>query len=297
VSHQLTAVCFALFVWWFSTGLILLIVRMPRWTHAWAMGAATVLALFSFWGLSATRGATTPVGALAGFTYGIVIWGWLEMSFLFGYVTGHRREPLAGGERGLTRFRLAFATLSYHEAAILVTGLALIALTRGGANEVGTWTFVVLWAMRISAKLNLYFGAPNVSAEMLPRHLDYLASYFARGKVSPFFPLSVTLASLGFGVALHAAITATDPFMQVATTLMATLLGLAILEHWFLVLPLPDSALWRWALRAGETPPPDQHPAVALVIPAAARPVDDELGMDHPVPAELRRVSTGRRFP
>ncbi len=30
--------------------------------------------------------------------------------------------------------------------------------------------------MRISAKLNLFFGAPNVTIELLPPHLDYLAA-------------------------------------------------------------------------------------------------------------------------
>ena len=29
---------------------------------------------------------------------------------------------------------------------------------------------------------------------------------------------------------------------------IAVLLSLAILEHWLLVLPLPDEALWSWAL-------------------------------------------------
>ncbi len=37
---------------------------------------------------------------------------------------------------------------------------------------------------------------------------------------------------------------------QVALTLVATLLALAIIEHWFLVLPIEDAALWRWALGA-----------------------------------------------
>jgi hypothetical protein len=73
--------------------------------------------------------------------------------------------------------------------------------------------------------------------------------------VSLFFPLSVTLASLCFGASMHAAATSTTPYDGVAATLVATMLGLAILEHWFLVLPLPDAALWRWALKPAATGP------------------------------------------
>jgi len=37
-------------------------------------------------------------------------------------------------------------------------------------------------------------------------------------------------------------------------TLLATLLTLAVAEHWFLVLPIPAEAMWNWALgaRAGK---------------------------------------------
>jgi len=40
-----------------------------------------------------------------------------------------------------------------------------------------------------------------------------------------------------------------DPFQSVGLTLVAALLALAVLEHWFLVLPVPDEALWSWAFR------------------------------------------------
>jgi putative photosynthetic complex assembly protein 2 len=284
-AHAGASIAFALFVWWFSTGLILMLVRMRRSVHAPAMAAMTVLAALCAWGLAATRGEATPVGAMAGFTYGIVIWGWLETSFLMGFVTGPRRIPLSPGLTGEgRRFVEAFATLAWHEFAILATGVALVALTSGAVNAVGTWTFVLLWVMRISAKLNLFFGAPNVSAELLPPHLDYLGSYFARRKVSAFFPVSVTLASLAFGFAVHAAVTASSDYATVATTLFATLLGLAIVEHWFLVLPLPDAALWRWAVKtpAGSGPAPMPVPVridrdATIAVPSRIAPVSQRV--------------------
>jgi hypothetical protein len=45
--------------------------------------------------------------------------------------------------------------------------------------------------MRFSAKMNLFFGVPEVGEQYLPRHLAYLASYFKKGRLSPFFFVSV----------------------------------------------------------------------------------------------------------
>ena len=59
----------------------------------------------------------------------------------------------------------------YHELAIVATALAVVAVTWGGANQVGTWTFLLLWAMRLSAKLNVFLGVPNLTEQFLPEHL------------------------------------------------------------------------------------------------------------------------------
>ncbi|MHB2167151.1 putative photosynthetic complex assembly protein PuhE [Alsobacter sp. R-9] len=282
------AIGFALFVWWFSTGVILMLVRIPRVLHPIAMAGFTVLAAACLWGLAATRSDVSPLGAFAGFTYGIVIWGWLETAFLFGYVTGPRRVPLREPVSGLERFRQAWGTIAYHELSILAAGIGLVVLTFGAPNQVGTWTFLVLWIMRISAKLNLFFGAPNVSAELLPPHLDYLGSYFARRRVGAFFPFSVTVASLCFGVALHAAATAVDGYGTVSWTLIASLLGLAIIEHWFLVLPLPDAALWRWAVKS---------PEAARIAHDFARDVADDLAPFDPMNGDAVRPVAVRTPP
>jgi putative photosynthetic complex assembly protein 2 len=36
-------------------------------------------------------------------------------------------------------------------------------------------------------------------------------------------------------------------------TLLTTLSALALLEHWLMVLPLPDAKLWRWMLPGSKT--------------------------------------------
>ena len=47
-----------------------------------------------------------------------------------------------------------------------------------GTNRYGLWTFLVLWIMRQSAKLNLFFGVPNLGEQYLPAHLQEALSYF-----------------------------------------------------------------------------------------------------------------------
>jgi len=55
----------------------------------------------------------------------------------------------------------------------------------------------------------------------------------------------------------------------VGTALVATMLALAILEHWLMVLPLDTTALWRWALRAGRRREPAAPPR-PVVLPLEA---------------------------
>jgi putative photosynthetic complex assembly protein 2 len=261
-------VLYALFLWWFSTGVILYLDGLPRRTFRWSMLAGTALGLVALWGMAATRNDTSVVGAYAGFTYGLLIWGWHEMSFLMGMVTGPRRTACPEGCRGWRHLGHAIQAILWHELAIAATAALMVALTWGAANQVATWTFMVLWVMRLSAKLNVYLGVPNLTEEFLPAHLLYLKSFLSRKPMNLLFPVSVTVSTV---VATHlvdlAASANGSSFEAVAYTFVAMLLVLAILEHWFLVLPLPDAALWSWALRSRAAGPNDERstglPAVA----------------------------------
>ena len=41
-----------------------------------------------------------------------------------------------------------------------------------------------------------------------------------------------------------------DEAGEAAAILAATLLSLGLLEHWFMVIPLPTHALWQWGMRS-----------------------------------------------
>lgn len=248
-------ILYALGLWWFSTGVVLYLDNLPGRTFRWTLlGGSAVLAIAIF-GLFVSSTSTSIAMNYLAFTCGLVIWGVLEMSYFTGYATGPRKIPCPEGCTPWRRFRLAIMTSLYHELAIMTTGLLLIAISWGEPNQIGAWTFVVLWLMRWSAKLNLFLGVPNLNENWLPEHLRYLKTYMAKRGMNLLFPVSVTLPTiLVVLIVLRVSAPDADGSSAVGLTLVATLLALAILEHWLLVLPLPDEALWAWALPPRETP-------------------------------------------
>jgi putative photosynthetic complex assembly protein 2 len=244
-----------LLIWWFSTALILFLDGLPRRTFRWSMTGATVVLLAALYGLAISATDTSTLGAYIGFTCGVLIWGWLEISFYTGYLTGPRAHHCARGCRGWRHFMHAVQASLYHEIAVLVLAGVVVALTWHRANAFGLWTFVVLWWMHQSARLNVFLGVSNLNAEFLPQHLDHLRSFFTCRPMNLLFPFSVTLSTLAaLLLAQQALAQADDPFRATGFTLLATLMTLAILEHWFLVLPISVAriwnAMWQWSLGA-----------------------------------------------
>ena len=166
-------------------------------------------------------------------------------------MTGPRVEACPDGCAGLRHFAHAASTLLYHELAIAATAVVVVAASLGAANQLGVWTFAALWAMRLSAKLNVYLGVPNVGEELLPEHLRYLERFFTRRRMNLLFPVSVTAGTLVTS-SLVGSVSSADAsaFQVTSNALLATMLGLAVLEHWFMVLPLPSTSLWSWGLRS-----------------------------------------------
>jgi len=261
-------VLFAIFVWWFSTGIVLLLDGLPRTTFRWSHLLSTLLAAGAFVGLAHTADQSSVAGAFCAFTSALLVWGWHELSFLTGWVTGPRRHAADAGVRGWPRFVQAVQAILWHELAILASGALIVAITWGSANQVGTATFAVLWVMRISAKLNVFLGVRNLSIELLPPHLAYLASFFRRRAMNLLFPLSVSLSTVVAAWLVNEALDrAPGSADATGLLLVATLLVLAIVEHWLLVLPLQATALWRWAMRnrdAAAAPRPEPLLIAAL---------------------------------
>ena len=249
MNGLLPAVATAVFVWWFSTGLVLILVRLSRRAIRLSVTLATLVGVAALYGLSHTARQTGLAGAYCAFTCALLAWAWHELTFLTGWITGPRRTALPAGLSGWPRFVQSVRAILWHELGLLAMGAAVVAVTWDAANPVGAGTYAVLWAMRLSAKLNLYFGVRNFSEAFLPPHLKYLQSFFRRRRMNLFFPFAVGAATLVAVLLVQGALNPTLPDgLRTGQWLVATLLMLAIIEHWLLVLPLESTALWRWAL-------------------------------------------------
>ncbi|MEQ9608092.1 MAG: putative photosynthetic complex assembly protein PuhE [Kiloniellaceae bacterium] len=240
---------FALFVWWFSTGVIIYLDGLPKQTFRWSMLGATLLFAGSLYGLAATSADDSVAGAYWAFTFGLTAWGWQEISFYMGYVTGPRKEVCPEGCRGWRHFLHPIQTSLWHELAIIASAAAVIAVTWNGANQVGTWTFMILWWMHQSAKLNVFLGVRNLNEEFLPEHLAFLKGFLTKRSMNLLFPVSITVSTVALTWLVQLAIAPGASAFEVAGfTFLATMMGLAVLEHWFLVVPLPSAVLWHWGL-------------------------------------------------
>jgi putative photosynthetic complex assembly protein 2 len=65
------------------------------------------------------------------------------------------------------------------------------------------------------------------------------------------FPLAITILSFGLACCVLGLWMAETPAQIVPLALLSSLTALALIEHWLMVVPLPDAKLWRWML-----PPP-----------------------------------------
>lgn len=244
---------FVVFAWYLSTGGLLYLVGLPARITRAALIVATIL-LAPVLQTAAHAAAEPTVGhAYLGFAAGLAVWAWQEMAFLTGAITGPRRFGATPGT-----WRHAWhATLSvaHHEIAIALGAAALLVACWEQPHPVALWTYLGLWAMRLSAKLNLFLGVRNLNETFLPDHLAHLTQFLRRRAMNWLFPVSILAGTAATALVLLAAVDpATDPARAVALTLVGTLLALAMLEHWFMVLPLPAERLFTWGLRSRAAP-------------------------------------------
>lgn len=247
----------AVLAWWLGTGIVMLLDGLPRDTFRLTLGIATLLAGAAL--VCITRSATQADegSAYAGFVCAVLVWGWHELTFLTGWLTGPRRRACSAPGHGPTRLREAVLVILWHELAILATLALIAALTWGAVNAAAVATFALLWVMRLSAKINLFLGVRNLGELFLPEHLRYLPSYFRRRPMNALLPF-VLVGGAAVVVALVLGAGSLQGGARTTNLLIASLLTLALLEHLLMVLPWQGTALWQWALRqrpAGATAP------------------------------------------
>ena len=242
----------ALFLWWFSTGVILWRVRRADngtpGGHVWSVLLGLPLLIAGGLGFHHSLSDASVTGVHIAFLSALAIWGWIELAFLSGIITGPNRRPCPETAPEWERFLRAFGTIAWHEILLAAVTGVMSLMAWDQPNHFGFLTFAVLFLARISAKLNLFFGVANINTEFLPQPLAHLPSHFRRRPMNGFFPVSVTALCFAAGCWLERLIAAPTPGAEAGFALLTALTLLALMEHWFMVLPLPDQKLWRWMI-------------------------------------------------
>ncbi len=232
-------------LWWSSTGLILLLDSQDRRTYVGSMVGASALVTLALWLIAVTASQATAQSAYVAFACGIVVWGWQLLGFYTGFVTGPSKSACAPGSSALSRFVQAVAHERLSRARRDPRRRRAGRLTYGQPNRIALWTYIILWLMHSSAKLNLFLGVPNLGTEMLPGHLAFLTSYMARRPMNALFPASVTVGSVGSALLFISACRSGASGFEIAGfAMLGSLMALAVVEHWFLVVPIDGNALW-----------------------------------------------------
>ncbi|MEO0463490.1 MAG: putative photosynthetic complex assembly protein PuhE [Pseudomonadota bacterium] len=242
-------------IWFTATGLVAWADNRDRATFPRSLAVGGIGGIAGLGVILFASQSTSVLAVYAAFVGALMVWGWHEIGFLTGAAAGPRRQPASQGVRGAQRFAEASLTVIHHEIALALTALLLISLSWNLPNQIGATVFVMLFALRLSAKINMFIGVPNSTAEMLPPHLAYLKTYFGRNRMTALLAVSIvaiTLIALWFAsLAMAAPLGSAE---MVGASLLTTLCLLGALEHVFLALPFRDGMLWGWAFRARRLP-------------------------------------------
>jgi putative photosynthetic complex assembly protein 2 len=233
-------------LWWGSTGLILHLDSQDSRTFVGSMLGASALLALCLWLVVTTSDETTPASAYVAFACGIVLWGGQLLAFYTGFVTGPNKTAYCADAGHPSRFFQAVNASLYHELAAAAGALLLFAMTYGQENMFALWTYLILWLMHESAKLNVFLGVPNLGEDLLPDHLAYFATFMKRKPMNALFPLSVTAGTIAACLLIEPALRAdASSFEMAGFTMLGALMALAVVEHWFLVAPIDANAIWR----------------------------------------------------
>ena len=111
----------AVAAWWLSTVVILYRSGMPVSSFRRTFGGATAMLIAGIAAVWFYRNDPSPTGAYLSFFGGIAIFGWNEVAYLFGFVSGPRPKACPSSCSGWQRFSMGVKTCLYHEIAVVAS--------------------------------------------------------------------------------------------------------------------------------------------------------------------------------
>ncbi len=233
----LATIAFVVVLWGGSTAVIFYLDSLPTKTFPWSMAAATLLLVGCAVAMLNYKSDPSTFGIALSFAVGLLAWGWTEMALYMGYITGPRKIRCDDGCRGVEHFGHAVSANLWHELVVILFAILIYA----SGNQTAFWCFTLLWLMHLSARLNVFLGVRNVSAEFVPEHMDVLKGFLRRRSMNWLFPFSCAalIALLIYLIRLP---------QSFSLNMAITLVGIGLLEHILLMLPLPIERIWHWSL-------------------------------------------------
>ena len=123
IDSPWVAALITLFLWWFSTGIILWRVRVADNGTAQDHKTSVIVGLpLLAVGLLAARASLMDLstgGIYLAFLAALALWGWIELAFLSGVITGPNTHPCPPFASQKDRFWRAVGTIAWHAARAL----------------------------------------------------------------------------------------------------------------------------------------------------------------------------------
>ena len=253
MESKFFTILLTIFLWWFSTGLILYAIRRVDFSskinhRSFALYCLPLL-IIGIIGFVFTINNLTVQTVYISFISSLCIWGWFEIAFLSGLITGKIKSKCEEGKRGLKRFIFAWKTINHSELALIFVTISLFIIVYKEANNFGFLTFAILYIARVCAKINFYLGVPYINFDFFPKPISYMKSLFKISNPSFFWILSVAflfyLSMINAQNSLSADITYPS---SIGYILISSLTFLALFEHLCMVIPFTETRLWSWML-------------------------------------------------
>ncbi|MEY3573229.1 MAG: hypothetical protein RJA77_1144 [Pseudomonadota bacterium] len=235
----------AIALWWSLTGAVLWASHRRPSGQRQSMVVATFGCVVGVIIAAESAAMASQLGSYLGFASVLLVWCWIELAFLLGWVSGPNRHPCPPQAGGWPRLRMAIQAILHHEIALLVAGVAICLPGWNAENNTAAQVFLVMYAMRLSTKLNLFWGVRNFYEGFLPGPTSHLSSYFRRRGLTALFAITATLVFVLTFFAWQRALSLQPEWAQARDAFVASLFSLSLLEHLLLVLPIRPERFWR----------------------------------------------------
>lgn len=242
-------VLFAIFLWWFLTGIVFTLFNRPRAITLVGFGLITFVMGAAVGGIWLTRAESGPLSIYISLACGMVIWGWQTASYYLGFITGPTPHVDQEAHTTTDRFWAALKMSLWHEVTIIGFALMLTVITWSQPNRWGLWIYLAVWIMHSLAKLNIFFGVRNFRIELMPDHMQPLTTLLKADEENRLLPLSVMLGvSFALMLIYHGIAPSTPTGSHIGFLVVGTTVGLGALEILLLMMPI-SAILWGWGVR------------------------------------------------